>query len=150
VAAYAVTFGVMVGFEEASAEITLPSSICHAGTDNIGSSLQNSGAMTYTGTGTLSIFCPVIEPYGVSLTTIDYMNVYGSEGTDGSKSRACACTLDPVDCWCGNYKAWTNGNYGLVASNLDSPWTIIPEQQFGYILHTLTQNSSLAGMWISN
>ena len=150
--AYALTFGVMVGFNEADAATNreVPSSDCHAATDDVGSSLQNSGALTFTGAGSRSIYCPVISGTGQSKSSVSSLSIYGSEGTDGSNSRTCMCTVNPITCSCSTGTNWVNnsgGIAGVVAGSIDtSVWSIAPAQKFGYVLHSLTTNSAIVGM----
>jgi hypothetical protein len=146
--AYALTLGVMVGFNKADAAGSreVPSSDCHAATDDLGSSLQNSGALTFTGAGTRSIYCPMVSQSGQGKSQVSSLNVYGNEGTDGSISRACMCDVNPITCACSNGTNWVN-NSGVVANNIDtSVWGIAPAQKFGYLLHSLTTNSTISGM----
>ena len=149
--AYAVAFGAMVGFGEADAgSRQVPSSNCHAGFDDNGSTVNNSGALTYTGTGTKSIYCPMVSDNSVPMSSGVNLDVFGSEGTNGAISRTCECTVNPITCGCAPGTSWTNnsgGIDGLVADNVStSAWAIAPAEKFGYILHTMTTNSSLAGM----
>lgn len=142
--AYAVTFGVMAGFGRAEALTVSPSSECHAATDDVGATLQNSGALTYTGTAsTIKIYCPA----GFGVFAGGNVTVYGNEGTDGSTSRNCFCAVGPISCACAAGKSWVNGSLGVVASGLDT-FGGPREQTFGYVLHMMTPNSSLAGMTI--
>src|SRR5581483_11951974 len=139
--AYAVTFGVMIGFGKAEATSIHPSSECHAATDDIGPTLQNAGGLTYTGTIVpFKIYCPAGSGVfgGASVT------VYGKEGVDGSNSRNCDCTLppSPTSCSCALGTNWVNSTSGVVASGLDT-FGLPRELTFGYVLHIMSQNSTL-------
>jgi hypothetical protein len=148
--AYAITFGVMAGFGAAEANgRELPSSACHAATDDVGTALQNSGVMTYSGAGTKSIFCPMVSETGFQKSTAT-VRVFGNEGTDGASTKACACNVGPISCACSPSTIWVNnigGVPGQVVANINTgAWAAGPAFNFGYILHTLTSNSSLAAM----
>jgi hypothetical protein len=148
---YVVAFGVMVGFGEAKAVSVHASSECHAAADDVGTVLQNSGVLTYTGFGypvtvpqtnpTIKIYCPA----GPGIFGGASVTVYGSEGTDGSTSRNCDCALGTISCNCANPTGWVNSSSSVVATNLDT-FGLPREQTFGYVLHMMTHNSTLAGM----
>jgi|GEM_PF-1964615 len=153
--AYAATFGLMVGFNQADAGYRkVPSSECHAAYDDNGSSVNNSGVLTYTSTGTKAIYCPMISDQSLGMSNSVTLNVYGNEGTNGATSRTCMCLLNPISCSCSSPTSWTNNSGGIsgrVAANVDTQsWVGAPEQKFGYVLHYLSQNSSLAGMEMSS
>jgi hypothetical protein len=147
--AYVAALGAMVGFEEAGATLReIPSSICHAETDTVGTTLKNSGLMTYTGTGTRSIFCPYVSDDAQAAPDVTGLAIHGVEGTDGAISRTCSCYLNPAACACSTGTHWSN-NAGVVVQNLSaSEWRQDRETEFAYLLHTLTANSVLAGMVI--
>lgn len=146
---YTATLGLMVGFDTAEANsMQFPSSLCHAATDDVGTNLLNSGAMTYNGTGTKSIYCPQMSLSGFGKSNAYGLNIYGYEGTDGSNSRTCRCFVSSaITCNCGTATSWTNNANGLVASNVDTYlWDSAPDgETLGYTLHSLTTGSSLAG-----
>lgn len=154
-AAYAATLGLLTGLDDAAAATrTVPSSDCHAEMDNVGSTLKNSGALSNSAASSVWIYCPMMEVDGIGLSNTDYVGIYGDEGVDGSNSRTCACLLNPVSCFCSVQKNWVDnsgGMSGLVAGDLStSSWGTVPEQKFGYVLHSLSQNSSLAGMLLTD
>ena len=63
----------------------------------------------------------------------------------------CHVNTNPITCDCYPVKNWSNntgGIAGLVVNNLDT-WAGVPEQTFGYVLHSMTTNSALAGMDIT-
>lgn len=149
VAAFAATLTALGNSDsaDAAASMTLPSSVCHAALDNNGANINNSGALTNTAAAATSIYCPVTEGI-VTASAVDGVSVYGNESTNGANSRTCSCYLNPVQCLCSAATSWSN-NQGVVASNLSvSEWSFNQTQEFSYILHSLTQNSTLAGMYI--
>jgi hypothetical protein len=153
--AYAATLGLLVGLDDAAAASrAVPSSDCHAEMDNVGSTLKNSGVLSNSAASSIWIYCPMMEVDGIGLSNTDYVGIYGDEGVDGSSSRTCACLVNPISCFCSTHKNWvdnTDGIDGLVATDLStSSWGTAPEQKFGYVLHSLSQNSALAGMYLTN
>jgi hypothetical protein len=146
--AYGATLSAIGGFDQAGATTVreMPSSICHAQYDNNGTLVNNSGALTYTGTGTKSIYCPVVSDNAQWVPNIYGVSVWGQEGTDGASSRTCSCYLDPVVCSCSSGVSWVN-NMGQVAAGLSvDEWSFNQREEFRYLLHIMTQNSSLVGM----
>lgn len=150
ICAFAMTLVATAGFREAEAGYrTVPSSDCHPATDNIGTTVNNSGVLSNSGASAVNIYCPLVSDSIVSRSNATTVTVYGQEGTNGANSRACACTLNPVTCWCDTASNWTNnlgGDNGRLATLATGAWGTVPEQKFGYMLHSLTQNSSLAGV----
>jgi hypothetical protein len=146
---YAAALGVMAGFSEAQAR-DLPSSICHPELDNVGSTLTNSGYMTYTGTTSMAIYCPAVSDSALLISENVRMDVYGVESTDGASSRACECDVSPLACSCSPGTNWSNnagGVGGKVAANVDtSTWDNNRATEFAYMKHTLKPNSSLVAM----
>jgi propanediol dehydratase large subunit len=151
--AYALTLGVMVGFPTAEAtEALMPSSLCHAATDDVGTNLQNSGVLTNSGSSR-AIYCPLLENATQGKTNVGTITVYGNESTDGSSSKTCVCSVGPISCSCDTATAWVNntgGVSGKVASGVSHGlWIVQPQTTFGYFLHQVTQNSSLAGVYVT-
>ena len=108
------------GDAKASLQMMAPSA-CHADVDNFGTNLSNSGTLTYSGSASAGVYCPIVEgSYFATDNTTD-VHVFGSEGSvDGSSSRACECDVDTVlSCFCGTGVNWVN-NDGEVAANLST------------------------------
>lgn len=150
--AYGGTLGLVGGAAEADAKIReLPSSICHAQYDNNGTNVNNSGLLSYTSTGTKSIYCPVAADNGFSPASATGVSVYGFESTNGANSRVCSCYPTVNTCSCSGSVNWSNTTGGMVASGLStSEWVQQPETEFRYVLHSLSENSSLAGMILTD
>ena len=146
--AYAATLAALVGFGEADAVTTVrevPSSMCHAKYDNLGTALENAGALNNFGTANVSIYCPVVSDTEQFAADINSVTVHGFEGTDGAYSAACSCYLNPVDCVCGTTRSWSN-NAGVVASNLNlTQWSPNQQVEFAWLIHRLTPSSTLVG-----
>jgi hypothetical protein len=138
--------GTLKDTEAASREMN--SGFCHAATDDVGTTLQNKGTLTNTSTSARAVYCPVMsdsaqDPGGATGVAVD-----GLEGTDGSTSRACSCEVDPIACTCSTQSNWVN-SHGRVISSLNvSVWPLNRATEYRYVLHSLTANSSLAGMII--
>jgi hypothetical protein len=135
--AYAGTLGVMAGFGEADAGTReIPSSDCHAEFDDNGANLKNSGALTWLGTGTKNINCPISGDSITPIANTTSVTVYGNEVTNNALSRTCMCTVNPIDCNCSSFINWSNntgGVSGVVALNLSANiWGSAPTQKFAY------------------
>jgi hypothetical protein len=147
--AFAATLAVLLGFGEAEAITTVrevSSSMCHAKYDNLGTALENAGALNNLGTANVSIYCPVISDTEQFAPDVNSVTVFGFEGNDGGYSAACSCYLDPVDCVCGTTRSWSNAGQGVVASNISlAQWGPNQQVEFYWLIHRLTPNSTLVG-----
>lgn len=148
--AYSGTLGLIGSPAEATAGssiVEMPSSYCHAQYDNNGTTVNNSGMLTYSGTGTKSIYCPIDNRANPS--DVDLVHIYGTEGTNGASSRACSCYPSLNTCSCSSAVNWSNSS-GVVGTLTDTyEWNQGLETEFRFMLHTMTQNSTLAGMLVS-
>lgn len=151
--AYVGTLSLVGGAPEAAAGWRdLPSSACHAQYDNNGTTVNNSGMLTYSGTGTKSIFCPIVGDASYQpAANPDTVVVYGNESTNGANSRACSCYAESFVCACSAATNWNNTLGGAVASGINTyEWGQGMQTEFRYLLHTLTQNSTLVGVQLGN
>jgi hypothetical protein len=150
--AYALTFGVMAGFDQAEAGTRqIASSDCHAALDSVGATLNNSGVLSNSSATTVAVYCPLVTDSIIGGFNSTDMFVYGNEAAGGStsNSRACMCLLNPIACSCSNQTNWSNnvgGISGRVADVDTQVWVSAPEQKFKYMLHNVTQSSALAGV----
>src|SRR5688500_3220227 len=115
-----------LGDAKAASNQMMAPSACHADVDNFGSNLSNAGTLTYSGTSSAGIYCPIVESSYFNADNDTVLNVWGSEGSvDGSSSRACSCEVDTVlSCSCGTGVNWVN-NAGEVAMGVNTnQWNI--------------------------
>ena len=149
--AYLVTLTALAGFGKVGAATfrQVPSSMCHASTDNYGSGLDNGGAINNNTGAAVPINCPIVSDSAQSAVNITTVAVYGQEGTDGGYSAACACTATTsITCTCPTVTTWTNSSSHLVANLTGSGlsgWTAGTSQRYRWLLHNVTAGSSLIG-----
>jgi len=155
--AYLVTVAALAGFGEVGAAVReVPSSMCHASTDNYGSGLDNGGAINNNTAGAVPINCPIVSDSGQSGQSITGVAVYGREAADGGYSVACSCTAaaSSITCTCPSVTPWNNSTGMLVAnitgSSSLSLWTQGPSTRFRWLLHNVTPGSSLIGFKTSS
>lgn len=140
-------FGVQKDADAAWREVH--AGICHHGTDDAGSAIDNRGEIKNTGSTTRQVYCPVISDSTLNAGSISALWVDGREGTNGASSRACAAYNESNAFLCGTSAAWVN-NFGNVAFPSVSEWAAGSEREYRYVRHDLTQNSSVHGMTMSN
>lgn len=119
--------------------------VCHHGTDDAGSAIDNRGEIKNTGSTTRQVYCPVISDSTLNAANITTLWVDGNEGTNGASSRACSAYIASAAFLCGTSAAWSN-NFGNVAVPSVSEWGDDSVVEYRYVRHDLTQNSSVYGM----
>ena len=122
--------------------------VCHAATDDVGSTLKNQGSVTFTGTGIRSVYCPVVSDAAQYASAITNLRVHGREGTDGAASRACSSYPGIAAFYCSSPSSWSN-NQGTVADVSVAEWGDSRSTEYRYMRHDLTQNSEIYGMLTS-
>lgn len=151
--AYVATVITLAGLREVGAAYRqLPSSLCHASTDNVGPILDNGGAINVDPIGpAVQVHCPVVSETSFVASTINLLVVDGHESTDGAYSAACACVEYPsLSCSCPSVTFWRNRSPGsadvaeLTGASL-SEWGAVGRKRYRWALHYLTPGSTLIG-----
>ncbi len=115
--------------------------ICHYKYDDVGSTLDNSGALTNNSTTTSrSVYCPIHSDDALDVDDVSAVEVVGDEGNNGAGSTACAHYPLTGLFTCSTLGAWGSS---LTVTTLSPNWSSVG---FAYMRHDLTPGSSLFGM----